>query len=607
MMVMDLSSFYRIRLPSINEDRLDLITKVLNGKKEIARKVMEVWGPLAFPVAKLLWASSPFDVTASQVRSKEESLKSIKVGLGLKFVDFSVEELERIISDKSFSSLVSKISNKADLTDSMELVIHQEVQGLADLFLKRLEKIRGFSKDRIDPEDVIMSFPDGMFWVDTRSCLSDRESLAMKHCGKGYFTDSKIISLRGKDKRPMLSVEYNEPLNWFPQVRGRANKDPSPELMRYVDALADRLGVSERSIVGRGELRDWRFDREHTDEILRAGELMRKKHPEFMKGFGPTVDRDGSVVINGNDMTIDAFFKKAGIKRPTQGKKVESMRMVWGSLRSLFNESKQYRGDSGISIHKIEKLVDEMSKEGSLRSDPEIDPEGGYFDCDYHFEPKIWGKWFPSQDKALAVAATDKDAVDQHAGRSQGGTTMKTTWGQRVVHMPGRARKDFEMAPSAWDTYDVLMQGEVVEVFSKKGGEKSMNGTLLRVAYSPAIGSSEDRKARLVALMAGKTPLPLPRRPQPDNPNQPRNRKSDDEVIRQQIRSSSDDEDEDGDGGSKPVLDRSGGSASNQGYKDRLNRHDREYVPTTPRNPDERNKARNSVPDDDDVLFPKRR
>jgi hypothetical protein len=196
---------------------------------------------------------------------------------------------------------------------------------------------------------------------------------------------------------------------------------------------------------------------------------------------------------------------------------------AWSLLESLFTESRLYRGDNSIRLVDLNAILGAIVEKGQLASpDTDIHKDGGSFSCHYQFDPKIWGKWFGSQDLALSMAAMDKDVVAQYAGRSQGHTVHKTNWGGRVVNSPGKPRGDFERMPSAMDRYDVLMQGDITSRTKrnkKTGGlEEVPVGDLLRIAYSPSIGSTEDRKARLLAFMSGEAAPDLSRRPQPHVP-----------------------------------------------------------------------------------------
>lgn len=280
---------------------------------------------------------------------------------------------------------------------------------------------------------------------------------------------------------------------------------------------------------------------------------------------------------------------------------------TWQRLGRLFHESMKYRGDNSIPLSKLEDLLDAIIETGGLK-DPNtsIDPAGGSFACRYQFDPSIWGKWFPSQDAALAFAVTDKDVVNQYAGRSQGHTAHKVNWGGRVVNTPGKARSDFEALPSAMDRYDVLMQGDVVPHAKRNratGELKNVEvGTLHRIAYSPAIGSSEARRARLVALLAGQAPGVLPRRPQPHRPEPT---KKDIEKadrlhhpahavprVGQNLKQADDDVD--------VALGTLGGSAGDtSSFRSKMAKHNAEYQPAAKRDPE--------GPDDDQALFPKKR
>lgn len=194
---------------------------------------------------------------------------------------------------------------------------------------------------------------------------------------------------------------------------------------------------------------------------------------------------------------------------------------AWKILERLLRENKQYRGDTGITFKDINALMQGSEYNPGVTGQP-ANPKGDAVDCNYKFDPAIWGKWYPSPDPALTMASTDKDTTNQHAGKSQGGMTFKTNWGQKVVNVPGKARGDFERLPSSMDRYDIMMQGEVGDKphVNKRTGVTTVKkvGILTRVAYAPSIGSADERRARLKAMMAGQDPGPLTRRPQPDRP-----------------------------------------------------------------------------------------
>ncbi len=78
--------------------------------------------------------------------------------------------------------------------------------------------------------DIIMTFPDGYYWIDLESSKCDDEAKAMNHCGIGS-KGSKLYSLR-KDKKPSVTVELHD--GTIRQIRGRANSKPKKEYHKYI-------------------------------------------------------------------------------------------------------------------------------------------------------------------------------------------------------------------------------------------------------------------------------------------------------------------------------------------------------------------------------------
>lgn len=282
---------------------------------------------------------------------------------------------------------------------------------------------------------------------------------------------------------------------------------------------------------------------------------------------------------------------------------------VWNVLEALFRESKQYRGDNEVKFADLEKLIHAISEKGKVFDGAELDPKGGVIECEYQFDPSIWGKWYDKQDVALTMASSDKDVVSQYAGRSQGSMTFKTNWGGRVVNMPGKARGDFERLPSAMDRYDVLMQGEVADhaKTNRRTGQVTSTkvGRLMRVAYSPGIGSTEERKARLVALISGQAPPALSRRPQPKNPELSKKQADvmnlgvPDPAPRPKQGQNVPFVPDDDDGEERP---RSSGGQAPSDFKQRMAKHNAVYQPSARRKRDDEDDV-----DYDAMLFPKKK
>lgn len=192
---------------------------------------------------------------------------------------------------------------------------------------------------------------------------------------------------------------------------------------------------------------------------------------------------------------------------------------IWNLLeRILLNETKQYRGATGVTFKALIELIQGKGERPGILGRPPR-PEGEAFDCEYKFDPSVWGNWSSSARTAVDAAST---GGNQHVGAPQGSTTMKKNYGGRISHVAGKPKSDFEALPSSMDRYDVLMRAEVTEETVPDKKTRTMKvikrGVMLRMAYAPSIGRTEERAARLQAMMDGRSPTALTRRPQPERP-----------------------------------------------------------------------------------------
>jgi len=92
----------------------------------------------------------------------------------------------------------------------------------------------------IDDEsgEIIMTFPDGFYWIDTQTTKCEEEAEAMGHCGNTN-AGTTILSLR-KNKQPHVTVAWNENDNTTTQIKGKGNKKPIDKYHTYiVDLICD--------------------------------------------------------------------------------------------------------------------------------------------------------------------------------------------------------------------------------------------------------------------------------------------------------------------------------------------------------------------------------
>lgn len=88
------------------------------------------------------------------------------------------------------------------------------------------EELKKFQGGKIEDEDgkVLMTFPDGFYWIDLEKSSDPDESAAMGHCGRGGTKGCTLYSLR-KDKHPYVTAEINRGV--IHQMKGRANTNPT--------------------------------------------------------------------------------------------------------------------------------------------------------------------------------------------------------------------------------------------------------------------------------------------------------------------------------------------------------------------------------------------
>lgn len=215
---------------------------------------------------------------------------------------------------------------------------------------------------------------------------------------------------------------------------------------------------------------------------------------------------------------------------------------AWLKLESIMNryvlpEEKMYRGETGVRMKDLISLFANLRKGGApkRKGEPPVQftndknilsggypsVEGGAIYCNYPVSSAVWNRWSRSPEFSKIISSTGDD---QYHGQAQGGQMNKKNYGGRISFDPGKARTDYERAPSAVDKYDIMMIGDVTgdaipnnPVVDLRSSENAMI-IVKKIIWSPSIGSSEERKQRLEDLMAGKQAAPLKRRPQAELP-----------------------------------------------------------------------------------------
>jgi len=96
---------------------------------------------------------------------------------------------------------------------------------------KKLKEIQG---GRIEGEegDIIMTFPEGFYWIRLGKNYCSKEAEAMGHCGRATPGDI-LYSLR-KNQFPYITAAIHEDSGLVSQMKGRANTKPKAQFHKYI-------------------------------------------------------------------------------------------------------------------------------------------------------------------------------------------------------------------------------------------------------------------------------------------------------------------------------------------------------------------------------------
>lgn len=114
-----------------------------------------------------------------------------------------------------------------DKLDFKELTFEKAIVR-SQLWHDKLAELKG-GKIKDEQGEVVMSFPDGYYWIKLDTSYCSAESEAMGHCGRG---EGILFSLR-KEKYPVLTSDVL-PNGTVRQMRGRANTKPKNKFHQYI-------------------------------------------------------------------------------------------------------------------------------------------------------------------------------------------------------------------------------------------------------------------------------------------------------------------------------------------------------------------------------------
>ena len=176
---------------------------------------------------------------------------------------------------------------------------------------KKLEKIQtGTIED--EHGDIVVSFPDGYYWIKLESSKCDDEAKAMGHCGIGS-KGGNLYSLR-KDKKPVVTADVIS--GSLKQMRGKANSKPLPKYHKYIfDFL---LSDIVKEINYDSWKKDENFQISDLDKNKYIDEIIYKK-PQLLKGQNfqnfNNSDIENIIKISPKLIPLSALFDDLDLKK----------------------------------------------------------------------------------------------------------------------------------------------------------------------------------------------------------------------------------------------------------------------------------------------------
>jgi len=173
--------------------------------------------------------------------SDEELTKYLSGEANIK-IDIIANILIKTLSEK-FTKILDYINSPLqDTKPNINKLSLEEALQKSDEWHTEIEKFAG---NQIEDEEgeIIMTFPNGYYWIDLQTTKCEAEAKAMGHCGNTN-QGTTLLSLR-KNKYPFVTIAYDEEEDKFTQIKGRGNKKPIEKYHQYVVDLIIFLEVDK--------------------------------------------------------------------------------------------------------------------------------------------------------------------------------------------------------------------------------------------------------------------------------------------------------------------------------------------------------------------------
>lgn len=107
----------------------------------------------------------------------------------------------------------------------------EEAKERSEEWHKKLKDIQG-GKIEGEEGEIVMTFPEGFYWIRLGKNYCSKEAEAMGHCGRATPGDI-LYSLR-KNQFPYITAAIHEDTGIISQMKGRANTKPKAQFHKYI-------------------------------------------------------------------------------------------------------------------------------------------------------------------------------------------------------------------------------------------------------------------------------------------------------------------------------------------------------------------------------------
>jgi hypothetical protein len=233
-----INRFNKLSSNNLNESKTDIIVNKIGLPEEIAKLIEFKYGKYS------IWFANVFMNDFNEFIEKglivynnniidKNKFKELILSKDKEFIEYIKDEYlrhEDTYYDYIFDWLQGRNSGTVIENDKInfkDLTLSQALNR-SRKWHRELEKIQG-GQIKDESGDVIITFPDGYYWIKLNSSVCNDESKAMGHCGRG---SGILFSLR-KDKYPFVTADILEN-GEIKQMRGRANTKPKSTFHKYI-------------------------------------------------------------------------------------------------------------------------------------------------------------------------------------------------------------------------------------------------------------------------------------------------------------------------------------------------------------------------------------